>query len=992
MIPANASALHRLVTLVAVLCLIASVSGAVLAKTPPHGPESSTTTLGQSDDATTDQTGDVVREGPHLVVTVPESNVGAETRVTVTVGGADRNVTKSFNVTDDGEPTVPWVTERERPSDAYRYAIELRVYHDGHAGSDLQAGTVRVGVDGRAVAEADDVDLRYFGFDDERKPNFDSSGTLRLPITHLVGFGSTTSVSLHIEDRSIDGVVVTDGAPVVELPARSLGNLSTAGLRNATVAVDLTGNQARYDLLARAAARSSVRTTDNGLEIRHPLLTAERYDVTVETSNPTGTYATSVTGDDGVLRVNETWMLRGDAANVTVFEDGTILVETSVDLTRDPEAVAAELGPETVKLSGVGDSFDPRDVEALFVETENGVRRIPVDPIEGTGAAFRFDQPSNLSGNVSNTLLLRMDDGSVVRAEREDGDDPVETTGDSSSDNGLSLPGGFGLLLVLVMLGSIGYVVYWTGVPERYGISALVPDAETERDRLSSGGRASGASTADVTAAVIVRDPTTGQRLGVDESVRLHPVDRQRRADLPRPTDSAVDDDGTRLRATHGDGAGQSRRVTLRDGQATVELPAGRWEFEYDGRFEATTRATVREGSEIVLEPEPFVLAVEVIDAETKEAVRDAELTVRPDGEERRRFRTDGSPVAVQLSPLARSVTVAVEHNRYESRSREIPLEAVERRRTITVQLRPRTGDMTAVVSVDETAVSGVQVTADAIAQSSRSQKQWSSTKTTDERGRARFRDCVVGDYDVTVAAPGAGRFSVPTYRVSVETDTNTRVELSVDFDFQLSPHQRERVEQIRETLSSMTAVSGRDVAIPQYYASVVDRLLTTVEELPQRGDQFLQSGVDPERLVSSLLDRADEVAEAVVTAMSSKRNTDLFSASRDLPPVDSSRPEAYGAARVFTLCSRGPDEIRRSLLDRVEDVDRRINAEQAELASVAPARELWRLVRDRVYETQPNDVIDAATLAFVYESLLDAIEQLFDETELRKRLERTVF
>jgi hypothetical protein len=543
------------------------------------------------------------------------------------------------------------------------------------------------------------------------------------------------------------------------------------------------------------------------------------------------------------------------------------------------------------------------------------------------------------------------------------------------------------------MVGFLGYMIQRTGFSPLEGVPVI------DRFRGDSSGAtqhvkpASGPSEPTVT--IVLQDPVTGERLDSDEQVHIQ------RVEIPGARQGSSTQRRTRgaraTRRTHEQQSRQSQdgtrsgRVTLRDGYAEVNLPQGQWEITLGGLFETTSTVSVRKDTEVVLEPDPQFLSVQVNDSLTGEGLRDTHVTVTPDVGDSQSGHVQDSSVTVQLSPRARRANVTVDHDRYDSTSEEITLQRGETQQ-VTLTLAPKTGTITPTVLVDGKPASGVRVESKAIDQRTRQYQRHPITGMTDERGQSTLQNCIVGEYDVTAAVDESGRFTVPTSRITVESGSTSKVKLELSFDFQLSGQQRERIERMNERLSNLTSVTGRDTAIPEYYGSVVQELLEMIQRTPKLGHLFVTSELDPVRLVDALLDQAGTVVEQIATAMSSKRNTDLFTASRDLPAYGGGWSGQFDPDRLIELWGRDPTEARRLIVDRLDDIEERIRTEQTELASVAPAREPWELAREHVGKEHVENAVRATAMAFVYEGYLDAIERLFDDPELRERLERTVF
>jgi hypothetical protein len=162
--------------------------------------------------------------------------------------------------------------------------------------------------------------------------------------------------------------------------------------------------------------------------------------------------------------------------------------------------------------------------------------------------------------------------------------------------------------------------------------------------------------------------------------------------------------------------------------------------------------------------------------------------------------------------------------------------------------------------------------------------------------------------------------------------------------------------------------------------------------EVQNSGYPLLVAGVSPDEVVDAVLDAGEVAAETISDVMTSKRNVDLFSACSDLQSVSATWQGQLSVSRVTELATQDIGQQRGEILDQLETVDERISASVSDMAEVSPAREMWEAVRTMVRDNTGATQVESAALIAVAEALLDAIEGLFDDDDLRKRMERTVY
>lgn len=442
----------------------------------------------------------------------------------------------------------------------------------------------------------------------------------------------------------------------------------------------------------------------------------------------------------------------------------------------------------------------------------------------------------------------------------------------------------------------------------------------------------------------------------------------------------------------------QTRSSTISGGNGTVTFPTGSWRIQakIDANGAEHTSDTVREefselggSSPITLEiPLPDV-SVSVRDTKRDRPVPEASVRMATDGGTET-DRTDAEGVATFDSPLdAESVTLTVSHEKYEERTVERTLN--DGGISETVGLEPRTGRLEVVSRIDgvETGGMDIRIEPDEPALERLYGEGATIETTTDENGSFASDEFIVGRYRANLDLPERfdSHFETSEARTSLGRRGET-VTLDATFTWDLSDEQRERIRRIRSDLGDVTSKSGIDIAIPQYYASVVDGVLDAVESFPQEGHHFAELEVPPGEVADATIEAAAESVTTISDAMSTKRNLDLFTACSDMAAANVQWTGTFDTGTLVDRLGDDPMAARRSFAERADRVSQRIDSERGDLSEIAPTREL--LERVEIDDTKGD--VDGVVSIHVAILLLNAIEELFDHRELRERLSRTVF
>ncbi|MBX0325234.1 carboxypeptidase-like regulatory domain-containing protein [Halomicroarcula sp. F13] len=429
------------------------------------------------------------------------------------------------------------------------------------------------------------------------------------------------------------------------------------------------------------------------------------------------------------------------------------------------------------------------------------------------------------------------------------------------------------------------------------------------------------------------------------------------------------------------------RTIDISDGVETIPLEEGTWTARavQAGQEVKKERKVTRAQTELPLTFEGHQVAIEALDRDSGEPVDDADIIMTVDGDRRKGKTNQNGRWATTLPLSASSIEVEVDHNLYKAATWSAS--SVKGTTAETIELRPLVGSIKTAVTIDGEGVPGVPLTV------TRQRDGQQFTDTTDNDGSVTLSNVGIGEYTIKPDLNSRpSQFSAGRTTVRVCDGETSRKQVAVQFDYDLSSTARERIRSLRGRADDIGTASRRDGAIQAYYASVLEASLDTVERIPESGYTLLTADIDPDEVVSALLDATEAATETVDDVMTSKRNVDLFSACSDLPSVTVSWRGQIDVDRVAALSEQDIGQQRGEVLDSLEAVDERISAAVSDVAEVSPAREMWEAVRTMVRDNTGATQVESAALITVAEALLDAIDGLFDDDRLRARMERTVY
>lgn len=840
--------------------------------------------------------------------------------------------------------------------------------------------------------------------------------------------GDDPQIVLPLEQRNtvgiteIDAVTVSAGGEETEADVRANGTqlaIDQSWLVGAVEPgdeIDLEASVGDWQPTERTL-EAELRDIDDDLVLWHPLVeTSSQYDVAAEDGDgnryvnnsvaparpgeidlPSLSSATDVSvslstadGGDAFLE-DESLSLAGPASlSATVVDDGsTITFGQSVDGVTVSAIVvnASEGSPERVALeneTAIANGELPLEgttvtaEDELLLATDAGLARVTLSAAEsGSGAD---------SAGATGLLPLLIDIGKLLTP--------------------LVLPG-------LVGLG-VGYGAYrfrdeWTR--ERLSISSLIAAGpamtiaiilgafltwELTSPALSSFGESIGWIPVG-----IAPWPHVISGFGVLLGAALAPGTYYLLgvpAGADRPTGFTVDvsvTDGDRSlggrtevyyrRANVDDPETESTMISSGEGRVTVP-DRGPWEVvaKHDSHSSDVAEVSKRSSSAALTVSFPATLTL--VDRDDGEPISGATITRDDDGT----TDTTNASGRVSLEPGddGSSVEVEISHEKYESRTETVSFTQNGNR---TVKLAPRTGRVRLVSRVD-----GVRTPSMALQLSPREKvlddRYGTVSMTTDRDGVASRDGLLIGQYRAAIGAP-EGRdnlFDGGKTVLTVREDRSTKVEVDARFTWSLSSSHRDRIDQLRREIRSLSDHSGRDTTIPRYYGSVVTAILETVESLPDAGHHFAHSEAEPDAVADALLSAAEAAIDAINDAMTTKRNVDLFAACADMPDPGVGWDGDCDLETVLEWLESDAMTQRNTLKDRYENVTAQVETERESVSEAAPAEEMLRRAWELGSDAGRGD--EAIVTIYTALLLLDAVEAVFEHDPLRDRLSRTVF
>ncbi|MFC4407778.1 carboxypeptidase regulatory-like domain-containing protein [Haloarchaeobius iranensis] len=1005
----------RATALLALAVLVATVAGVGAAATAADG-----TTAAEASVS-------VERTGPETLDVTVEFENGTENLSTVTlaIAGADGTAEANVSETADGD----WEAE-----------LGVTDLVSASETAPLGGATVEVSADNATLGE-DTADLRYASLDGTAARFED--GAVHLTPVDVRGFATTAPVPVSVGDATVNASYDAEAGALV-LDADALGGLDRASLfedRQLRVAPDegVTATPTSVNLRAAAEAASELVASGDGVAISNPLLSvldAGTYHLELTTESPDGQFAGPVEPTDAGVELPRAAL----AANVTAT-----LSVGDADGPRLLDSWTSRYASESVDVYVNGSRFETTvdDVTEVFVATGDDVTSLAVSTENGTymtNGTLPVDRPVLLvAGNDTvSGHTVEGQFGAGTGQDEEQGQEgtaseaPATTNGQGATNTTNSSAGGidiaglqYNVLTILTLVGApvlfgilvallVHFLIGPTGVYPKtlragtflivaggllgvvvdIGLGAFLLQPPTYIDYWQPAlvGWVFGAAACWVPAYGLA---TSGAGAGGGTTTTPDPVD---------VTVTLVDGNGHRIReganvvAKPTRGTGSKTTKATESGKVDLSLLPGGWQLTAAvGTQQQTDRLEVEDGRQTgeqaqLAFPRPGV-TVTITDKQDGEPIPGARVTVEPDeGDTKTDDTGRNGRAGVTLPYAASSATVHVDHPKYHAASNDRTL-ADDGPLELNVGLGRQTGRLSVTAEVDGVATEGLPVSIGPAGDDRYRVDERQGSRRTDERGRVRASDVFVGDYVVglDVAGSQSDLFRTRSTEVAVREDEPTKVTVQASFEWTVPQATRDRIRRLRREVDGLSEQSGRDTAFPGYYGSVVDRLLDLVEGLPQYGHLFATGEHRPDDVADALLDAAEDGISRVNTAMTTKRNVDMFAACADMPSVD---PRWDGDELTHeTYFDYVDADVDSDLTGRIERTRARIDDERADLTEVEPTTEMWEHARELFQETRrEREPLAKAARALLVAGLLDAVEHSFDRRELRERMKRTVF
>lgn len=929
-----------------------------------------TTVSADRDTAAVEMPGTIQQDNGRLLVELSTASYNQSKPVSVTVAAGADGPTRTYTLTgstSNGTSTYQVGPERLPGFDLGPATVTVEQNGTELARETLNLNHVVLTNDGSRVLQNGTVVLNttvIAGFGDEQLTlEVRENGTGEVTTVNATRVGG----SLHVSQSEVEQFYL----PPTEFKILRGTGASSVQFADGTVTANLTTLQ----------KETNVSTTADGLRVVSPaLLSGTEYDVTVRTDE--GLYETAVTADQssagGTLTLDNDQLLRLANVTVVVRYDGDRVLRTDHRL-----YPVVSLGIENTTESGT--ILDAAD---LF-ETVPANATLTTVHVVGANQTVSVSEPNvsngslmlpgiQLAGDGHYGLLFDFGNTGVYAAEIGDGSygtlsvsEPSDSgDGSDGEDAGTlavlvqKIPGGTPVLVVLVSItsGAIVLVV---------GISYV---------KFAGGSGSSGARIEESSVEIVVEDENGNP---YEDRVSVSYVPKGDGLDGPGQFtggDHQHNDTGLSNKEKAGEITG---------GRGTVELPVGRLAVSID-------RETQRDERQINPiqkdEPVPFRLTkrqqTTTVRDEAGDPVEGVEVRIKSSRGSRHETTDRNGRAEFSISQTARDLELSTHHDVYEDvqrrarNPREIPDDvavAIER------------GNLRVTTTVDGAATAGVEVSVTPVEDDG---ARDSARATTDSTGAVEFEDLVVGEYEVSTAVEGEW-FSSSRRRVSVGADRRESMDLSVSFDFDLSGDQRRRLDELSEASDDLLPSQQLDGAIHYYYGTVFESVAETVRAIPTAGSQFVGGDIDPGRLVEELLTVGEEVLDATGVALNSKKNVDLFSACASMSRVRQPWDEPQDPTeRLFGQTSVETDVIYRDLFDRIDEVDGFVSDRRSDVTTISPVREPLDEIAEYFEADNPPSVSRERHLALdvTIDAMLDAIESVFDQPNLRDRLERTVY
>ncbi|RLM94316.1 hypothetical protein [Haloarcula sp. Atlit-7R] len=385
-----------------------------------------------------------------------------------------------------------------------------------------------------------------------------------------------------------------------------------------------------------------------------------------------------------------------------------------------------------------------------------------------------------------------------------------------------------------------------------------------------------------------------------------------------------------------------------------------------------------------------------VIDEQTGNPVPEAEVKFSPLDSESDSAATAKTAkheqhrgmVEFKLAPRVKTGGITVSHDRYATTREKLDIQDGETETAIELEI----GTGIAHLGCDGNFIDSLSytITPDDEFLQERYGTDIESSETLPDDGIAEI-ELVAGDYIVEIEdTDPASYFKSSQIEFTVPTGETTSVNFEMDVASHLSADQETQIDNLRDSISSLRSKNRVDTAIQHYLSSVTEEAVDEVERCISGGATPVGTTVSPEEAQSALLQAINQAHVTLETILKGKRAVDLFTACNDKVDIQIDWNGSFDTQSwYYWLCHDRSwaqsefREVKRETYERVTD-------ESAELAEAGPLLDLideWELPAD-----SDVDDIEYITHGYVLTQYLDAVAEMLNYPDLKKRFDETTY
>ena len=968
--------------------------------------------------------------GEHITGDVSYSESDAELTVNVDVRDGSGNFTggeETVTVRVAGESITPSPDAPGENASTYTYTIgqdELREIDalNGQGGSGTRVVVLHDGQESFNETET----IRYVALNGSGE--FTDNGGLRFGVG--TNFGVSDGRDVQVELGSQDATATyqrSDGGNVSNLVVsrdtlRNLGTFEDPGRVDVSRGDSYVGGTATFDIPSEGAAQTTgERLSDGTVRFESPLFEGGgTYEVAVGTGG--AQYLQTIEAGERSIEVDSAAVAAESSVSLSVERSGNAIVDGRT-IEFETQTVNGTANGATITFDSLPGRVSGTNVSAVWVEAQDGVERYEAG-LNATTRTLTLSNTESLpraGADNSADLLVQFEGATPLHATVALQSDGGGATGGQAENGGGGLPIDLGLVeygLLAVVLFAVGVVAVFL-LLDRFGSDTTNLRSPFGSSKSAPVGESPGVETAEVSVEVV--DETTGKTYPHANEVVVRPEERTTSAQATGPTGgggrSGATGGGGRSGATGGGGrsgatghsgsagstgsvgvdgvnTSDTERIDLTAGEGEVELEYGTWIFEVKQKRQTIGQRRHEleygfESDHIALSVDPHVVEAVVTGGPDREPLPGAVVEVSADAggwTQQKPTDPEGS-VRFEVPRSASTVSFTATHEDLPPAESEHRVEEAAEQ-GVTLSIADGSGAMTVETTVGDRAWPNVEVGITPISADAKAYTE-EGTVTTTSNGRQTIEGLPTGEYEVT-AHPQVESVetTAAVERVTVEDGGTVEVALPIGISYTMSTAQQDRVEELEDRIEGLAAASNRDVAIPQYYGTVLTSVLELAADVESAPERAVETGVSPDATVDALLDATEAGIRAIDGAMSERRNVKLFDACEALPAAT---VEWTGTATVDEFLDGvddGGDHERRALRDRLRAVDELLDEQWGEVNEIAPVRKLHDRVGDLARETRDIDnELAVVAQTYVGVCLLDAVEGIFDHDALVDRL-----